>query len=238
MALVRSVSAVQMRRWRRRSRAAPGCRRSAGCAGCAVGGGASTMQRCWGRGSSESTMSRSRIDGGLHVEGRSSMAAITRSRAGVQRGAGDLSSRDTDHLVDAALRGLASLPKPPGMPARFCSSSVTCSRMWPARCLPAGAAGSRRARRTPQRCSIRGQPGCAGARRSRGSCWRGSPPGRRCRPRLRGRVGRSRCSGRAQAVDLDAAAPVALCPALPRPAAAAGFLLTLARPRPRWCRPT
>ncbi|CFP59517.1 Uncharacterised protein [Bordetella pertussis] len=46
------------------------------------------------------------------------------------------------------------MPNPPGRPARFCSSSVTCSRMWP------GQVPSRRRCRKPprtpglQRCSI------------------------------------------------------------------------------------
>ncbi len=87
--------------------------------------------------------------------GVSLIAAMQQVARGVQRGAGDLFlARAHHHLVDAALRRCSRvLPKPVCMPARFCSSSVTCSRMWPAQ-VPS----RRRCRKpprspTPQRCS-------------------------------------------------------------------------------------
>ena len=157
IALVRSVSAVQMRRcaapWPSCTRLPSvrridGIRRSvAASTMCAVDG----PRQC----SSTRSFSDRHVGGQVVRRCRRSRPSAARGRQPARRarharrGCGTPSCRCRSSPVERVL------PKPVRMPARFCSSSTTCSRMWPAQ-VPS----RRRSRKppcspTPQRCTTR-----------------------------------------------------------------------------------
>ena len=92
---------------------------------------ASTMQAVLGPRQWRSISVRRRATAAGTSNGRSSMPAMTRLRASSSAARVTCSARRAPRPCRRRGWRFPALPKPPRRPARFCSSRVTCSRMWP-----------------------------------------------------------------------------------------------------------